>query len=94
MLNREEAAIKKAKALENFYAGKEVVLDDLQVITYGYRKGSYENIFRVVKFKCIKKSTLGKKVTVEFTCLSYDRNTESTHTIEGIQTRWLIKYLT
>jgi hypothetical protein len=94
MMNQEEAAMKKAKALENFFKGGEVVFDNLETITYGYREGSYENIFRVVKLKCIKKSTLRKKVTVEFTCLSYDMNTESTHIKEGIQTRWLIEYLT
>jgi hypothetical protein len=94
MMNQEEAAMKKAKALENFFKGGEVVFDNLETITYGYREGSYENIFRVVKLKCIKKSTLRKKVTVEFTCLSYDMNTESTHIKEGIQTRWLIDYLT
>ena len=90
-MNREEADMKKAKALENFYTGEEVVLDKLQTINYG--KGRYENISRVTKLKCINKNTSGKKVTVEFTCLSYDTDQEIVHTKEDIQTKYLIDQL-
>jgi hypothetical protein len=90
-LNREEADMKKAKALENFYTGGEVVLDNLQTINYG--RGRYESISRVTKLKCINRNTSGKKVTVEFTCLSYDTDQETVHTKEDIQTKYLIDQL-
>lgn len=90
-IEKEEAEARKAKALENFYTGGEVVLDKLQTINYG--KGRYENISRVTKLKCINKNTSGKKVTVEFTCLSYDTDQEIVHTKEDIQTKYLIDQL-
>jgi len=90
-LNREEADMKKAKALENFYTGGEVVLDNLQTINYG--RGRYESISRVTKLKCINRNTSGKKVTVEFTCLSYDTDQEVILKKEDIQTKYLIDQL-
>ena len=90
-MNREEADMRKAKALENFYTGEEVVLDKLQTINYG--RGRYDAVTRVVKLKCINKNTSGKKVTVEFTCLSYDTDQEIVHTKEDIQTKYLIDQL-
>ena len=90
-MNREEADMRKAKALENFYTGEEVVLDKLQTISYG--RGKYDAVVRVVKLKCINKNTSGKKVTVEFTCLSYDTDKEIVHTKEDIQTKYLIDQL-
>jgi hypothetical protein len=90
-LNREEADMRKAKALENFYTGGEVVLDNLQTINYG--RGRFENISRVVKLKCINRNTSGKKVTVEFTCLSYDTDQEIVHTKEGVQTKYFVDQL-
>ena len=90
-MNREEADMRKAKALENFYIGEEVVLDKLQTISYG--RGKYDAVVRVSKLKCINKNTSGKKVTVEFTCLSYDTDKEIVHTKEDIQTKYLIDQL-
>ena len=90
-MNREEADMRKAKALENFYTGEEVVLDKLQTINYG--RGKYDAVVRVSKLKCIDKNTSGKKVTVEFTCLSYDTDQEIVHTKEDIQTKYLIDQL-
>jgi hypothetical protein len=90
-LNREEADMKKAKALENFYTGGEIILNGLKTIYYG--KGKYDAICRVSKLKCINKNTSGKKVTVEFTCLSYDTDQETVHTKEDIQTKYLIDQL-
>lgn len=90
-IEREEADMRKAKALENFYTGEEVVLDKLQTINYG--RGRYDAVTRVVKLKCINKNTSGKKVTVEFTCLSYDTDQEIVHTKEDIQTKYLIDQL-
>ena len=87
-MNREEADMKKAKALESFYNGEEVAFDKMKIITYG--RGKYDGIHRVVKLKCIDKNASGKKITVEFTSLSYDTNVEIVNKVEGIQTKYLI----
>ena len=90
-IEREEADMRKAKALENFYTGEEVVLDKLQTINYG--RGKYDAVVRVSKLKCIDKNVSGKKVTVQFTCVSYDTDKEIVHTKEDIQTKYLIDQL-
>lgn len=90
-MEKAEAEEKKAKALESFYKGEEVVLDKLQTTYYG--RGKYDSVARVVKLKCIDRNVSGKKVTVEFTCLSYDTDQEIVHTKEGIQTKYLIDQL-
>jgi len=60
----------------------------MKIITYG--RGKYDGIHRVVKLKCIDKNASGKKITVEFTSLSYDTNVEIVNKIEGIQTKYLV----
>jgi hypothetical protein len=87
-MEREEAEERKAKVLENFYKGEEVAFDKMKIITYG--RGKYDGIHRVVKLKCIDKNVSGKKITVEFTSLSYDTNVEIVNKIEGIQTKYLV----
>jgi hypothetical protein len=87
-INREELLEKQAKVLENFYKGEEVIFDKMKIITYG--RGKYDGLHRVVKLKCIDKNASGKKITVEFTSLSYDTNVEIVNKIEGIQTKYLV----
>jgi len=87
-MEREEAEEKKAKVLESFYKGEEVAFEKARIIIYG--RGKYDVIYRVVKLKCIDKNASGKKITVEFTSLSYDTNVEIVNKIEGIQTKYLV----
>ena len=90
-MNREEVEERKAKALESFYSGEEVAFDKIQTISYG--RGKYDTVVRVSKLKCIDKSVSGKKVTVQFTCVSYDTDKEVVHMKEGIQTKYLLGQL-
>lgn len=92
-MEKAEAEEKKAKALENFYTGGEVVLDTVRTHVINYGRGKYDSVARVVKLKCIDRNVSGKKVTVEFTCLSYDTDQEIVHTKEGIQTKYLVDQL-
>ena len=91
-INREELLEKQAKALESFYKGEEVAFEKARIIIYG--RGKYDVIYRVSKLKCISANVSGKKVTIEFTCLSYDTEVEVTHKLEGIQMKYLIEHLT
>ena len=90
-MEKAEAEERKAKALESFFSGEEVAFDKIQSISYG--RGKYDTVVRVSKLKCIDKNVSGKKVTVEFTCLSYDTDQEIVHTKEDIQTKYLIDQL-
>lgn len=91
-IEREEAEERKAKALENFYAGNEVALPRMTDVATG--RGRYDAVTRVVKLKCIDKNVSGKKVTVQFTCLDWkDAQKEHTLTVEGIQTKYLLDQL-
>jgi hypothetical protein len=90
-IEHEETEARKAKTLQDFYAGGEIILNGLKTIYYG--KGKYDSICRVSKLKCTNSNTSGKKVTVEFTCLSYDTDIEVTHKKEDIQTKYLIDQL-
>ena len=90
-MEKAEAEEKKAKALESFYNGEEVAFDKMKSISYG--RGKYDTFVRVSKLKCIDKSVSGKKVTVQFTCVSYDTDKEEVHMKKDIQTKYLIDQL-
>tara|TARA_R110000822_G_scaffold254058_1_gene380447 strand:+ start:1420 stop:2187 length:768 start_codon:yes stop_codon:yes gene_type:complete len=90
-MNREEAEEKRAKVLESFYNGEEVTFDEMRNIEYG--RGRYDTVCRVVKLKCIDKNASGKKVTIEYTCLNYDRELVVGGVLEGVQTKYLIGQL-
>ena len=90
-MNREEAEEKRAKVLESFYNGEEVEFDQMRTIEYG--RGRYDTVYRVMKLKCIDKNASGKKVTVEYTCLNYDKELVVAGIVEGVQTKYLIGQL-
>jgi hypothetical protein len=90
-MNREEAEEKRAKVLESFYNGEEVEFDEMRTIEYG--RGRYDTVYRVMKLKCIDKNASGKKVTVEYTCLNYDKELVVAGIVEGVQTKYLIGQL-
>ena len=90
-MNREEAEEKRAKVLESFYNGEEVEFDEMRTIQYG--GGRYDAICRVMKLKCIDRNASGKKVTVEYTCLNYDKELVVAGKLEGVQTKYLISQL-
>jgi hypothetical protein len=90
-MNREEAEEKRAKVLESFYNGEEVEFDEMRTIQYG--RGRYDAICRVMKLKCIDRNASGKKVTVEYTCLNYDKELVVAGKLEGVQTKYLISQL-
>lgn len=90
-MNREETEERRAKVLESFYSGEEVTFDEMRTIEYG--RGRYDTVYRVVKLKCIDKNASGKKVTVEYTCLNYDKELVVGGVLEGVQTKYLIGQL-
>ena len=90
-MNREETEERRAKVLESFYNGEEVEFDEMRTIEYG--RGRYDTVYRVMKLKCIDKNASGKKVTVEYTCLNYDKELVTAGKLEGVQTKYLIGQL-
>jgi hypothetical protein len=90
-IDKEEKQKKQEIALENLYSGNIIVLSKVSTVDYG--RGKYDIINRVSQLRCLNKNTSGNKVTIEFTCLSYDMDSEITRVVEGIQIKYLLNYI-
>lgn len=91
-LEQIEAATLRNERITKFFNGEEIEFEEAKSVSYGYRK--YDQISRVKKIRCVSFNKSKKKVTVEFTCKSWDDETpDRVVTYENLAMKYMEYYI-